>query len=241
MRSAILGAATLLATLALGVALLGTPGASAATSSVQIGSFAAGVGFGGTVELEARDIAPPGLSAWQVDITYDPDVVTVGDCTPANGSLCNPNLHSDTIRVTGVNVTGLEGDALLATIEFTCKAAGSSALALDVGTFADSTPGAPAPIDADVVNGKVTCTAGGGGPPPTPTPTPTPDPDPDGELPGDANCDSVVGAVDAALVLQFGAGLLQGLPCELNADVNGDGAVGAVDAALILQIAAGLI
>lgn len=59
--------------------------------------------------------------------------------------------------------------------------------------------------------------------------------------PGDANCDSVINAVDAALVLQLGAGLLASLPCQANADANGSGAVDSIDAALILQFTAGLI
>lgn len=58
---------------------------------------------------------------------------------------------------------------------------------------------------------------------------------------GDANCDGAVGAIDAALLLQQGAGLLQSIPCPENGDVSGDGMIGAVDAALILQFAAGLV
>jgi hypothetical protein len=50
-----------------------------------------------------------------------------------------------------------------------------------------------------------------------------------------------VNAIDAALILQFAAGLIGSLPCGQNADVNGDGNVDAIDAALILQYAAGLI
>ena len=71
---------------------------------------------------------------------------------------------------------------------------------------------------------------------PTPTPTITPTPAP---LPGDANCDGTVNSIDAALVLQFNAGLLGSLPCR--GDVNGDGKVTSIDAALILQFAAGLL
>lgn len=60
-------------------------------------------------------------------------------------------------------------------------------------------------------------------------------------LPGDANCDGVVNVVDAALMLQVGAGLIGGLPCQSNGDVSGDGTIDALDAALVLQFAAGLI
>ncbi len=70
----------------------------------------------------------------------------------------------------------------------------------------------------------------------TPTPTPTPVP-----LPGDVDCSGAVNSIDAALVLQLGAGLVGSLACEENADVNESSAVNAIDAALILQLVAGLI
>ncbi len=58
---------------------------------------------------------------------------------------------------------------------------------------------------------------------------------------GDANCDSNVNSVDAALDLQFDARLLDSLPCQAAADVNDDGRVDAIDAAFVLQLDAGLI
>lgn len=58
---------------------------------------------------------------------------------------------------------------------------------------------------------------------------------------GDASCNEMVDAVDAALVLQFAAGLLDALPCAGAADVNGDGATDAEDAAMILQFRVGLL
>ncbi len=61
--------------------------------------------------------------------------------------------------------------------------------------------------------------------------------------PGDADCNGAVTSVDAALVLQFDAGLVDILTftCLLVADVNEDGAVNALDATLILQFVAGLL
>jgi hypothetical protein len=62
-----------------------------------------------------------------------------------------------------------------------------------------------------------------------------------GGLPGDANCNGHVDPIDAAIVLQFSAGLIGLAPCPQNANVNGDSVVNPLDAALILQYAAGLI
>ncbi len=60
-------------------------------------------------------------------------------------------------------------------------------------------------------------------------------------LPGDANCDETVDSIDAALVLQYAAGVVSSPACEENADANRDGAIDAIDAALILQYSAGII
>jgi hypothetical protein len=62
-----------------------------------------------------------------------------------------------------------------------------------------------------------------------------------GKIPGDVNCDGLLNSIDAALVLQFSAGLLITLPCFPAADLNLDGVVNPIDAAIILQIDAGLI
>jgi glucose/arabinose dehydrogenase len=70
----------------------------------------------------------------------------------------------------------------------------------------------------------------------TPARSPTPLPSA-----GDVNCDGRVNSVDAALILQRVAGLIQTLPCMAQADVNGDGEADAIDAALILQLEAGLL
>ena len=75
-------------------------------------------------------------------------------------------------------------------------------------------------------------------PSPTPTPTPTPTPLP---LRGDANCDLRVNAIDATVLLQYSAGLLQTLCDAQAADANANGRVDPVDAALVLQLSAGVI
>jgi len=50
-----------------------------------------------------------------------------------------------------------------------------------------------------------------------------------------------VNSIDATLMLQLSAGLVQHLSCQDAADVNHDGRVNALDAALVLQYVAGLI
>jgi hypothetical protein len=73
-------------------------------------------------------------------------------------------------------------------------------------------------------------------PPAQTTSTPTPQ-----GLPGDANCDHSVNSIDAAVVLQYVAGLVGTLPCVGLADANHNGSVNSIDSAVILQFVAGLI
>jgi TolB protein len=58
---------------------------------------------------------------------------------------------------------------------------------------------------------------------------------------GDVSCRDKTNSVDAAIVLQLDARLLDELPCPDLADVNGEGRIDALDAALILQLEARLI
>ncbi|MDP3768440.1 MAG: hypothetical protein Q8S13_10530, partial [Dehalococcoidia bacterium] len=59
-------------------------------------------------------------------------------------------------------------------------------------------------------------------------------------LPASKNAEPADGVLDA-FILQVSVGLLPSLHNEPNADVNLDGGINAVDAALILQYVAGLI
>jgi alpha-tubulin suppressor-like RCC1 family protein len=58
---------------------------------------------------------------------------------------------------------------------------------------------------------------------------------------GDVNCDGQTDSIDAALVLQYVAGLVTSLPCLDAGNVNGDDTISSIDAALILQYSAALI
>ncbi|MCH8065750.1 MAG: hypothetical protein IIC90_07990 [Chloroflexi bacterium] len=57
---------------------------------------------------------------------------------------------------------------------------------------------------------------------------------------GDVNCDKVTNSIDAALILQVDAGLIDTVSCAGVADLNLDGTINSLDAAIILQITAGL-
>ena len=56
---------------------------------------------------------------------------------------------------------------------------------------------------------------------------------------GDANCSGHANSIDALLILQFSAALIDELACPEAADVDSDGAVLSIDASLILQLEAG--
>lgn len=71
--------------------------------------------------------------------------------------------------------------------------------------------------------------------PPTPPPASQP------VTSGNVDCTGGTNPIDALLVLQFSARLIDTLPCPNEGDVNGDGRIGPLDAALILQMSAGLL
>ena len=58
---------------------------------------------------------------------------------------------------------------------------------------------------------------------------------------GDADCDATLQSLDALLILEFAAALVESLPCGDASDMNEDCVLDALDAVLILQVVASLI
>jgi hypothetical protein len=217
--------------------------ASAQGPAVSVGALNARVGVLSKVEVSALAIGAPGLAAWTIDVHYDPSLVTIAACGASQNGICNPHYNDTTVRLTGTNIYGLQGDTTLASIGLACKAAGTGHLDVTINVLADATIGGPRPIDAALQNGAVTCTTETA-PAATPTPTgsnpaATP-PASEPKLPGDADCNGVVNPIDAELILQYEAHSIGSIPCPNDADVNHDGVVNAIDAALTLQKSAGL-
>jgi hypothetical protein len=136
---------------------------------------------------------------------------------------------------------------VIGTVELTCTQTGTLTLVHGRGnTDLIENPTAHAEGQGTTEALDINCGGGGGPtatntpaaatPTPTPTPTPTATPRPRN---GDANKDGTTNAIDAALVLQYGAGLLPSI--NPSSDVSGDGTTNAIDAAVILQYAAGLL
>jgi hypothetical protein len=211
--------AALAALLVLGVVV--ADGASAQGATVRVGRVTVGAGLG-KVELQAQDLGGLGLGAWEVNVTYNPAVVTVVDCDAvAPGGICNENYAPNIIRSVGATAAGMTGERVLASMTFRCDQIATSDLTISIDVFVDAHADAPQPIATKIMNGSITCNAISGGS-------------------GDVDCDGRVTAIDAALVLQYGAALINTLPCIEEADLNGDGRINSIDAFLILVIVAGL-
>ncbi len=115
------------------------------------------------------------------------------------------------------------GDLL--SISLTCGETSSvTDLEIDSASFTGADPDIDPPT---LIDATITCVGPQGSGPPS--------------LIGDADCSSSVSSIDAALVLQYDAGLLETLDCLAGADVNRDGTIDSIDAALILQDVAGLL
>jgi len=144
---------------------LDTPGPDSPT--VSAASVTAAAGAEADAAVQVLGFGPPGLGAWTVDISYDPDVISIVDCAAEPGGeaqgVCNPDYADTVVRITGAVALGLEGDTTLGIITVKCEAAGTSALALSIDVLADATIGDPQETAAHVTDGSVTCGDGGSG------------------------------------------------------------------------------
>jgi len=131
---------------------------------------------------------------------------------------------------------------VIGTVELTCTQTGTLTLAhggsntrlIENPTAHAEGQGTTEALDINCASTPTATLTGTQTPTRTPTPTATPRP-----RNGDANKDGRTNAIDAALVLQYSAGLLPSI--NPSSDVNGDGTTNAIDAAVILQYAAGLV
>ncbi len=128
---------------------------------------------------------------------------------------CAPSTGSGAISFTGP----------IAQADLTCAESGSTDLTLNSGSvFFVPDASSPFPV---LVGATVSCYGSQHSGP--------------GSGEGDANGDSRVNSIDAAVVLQYDAGLTRNLGCMDCSDTNHDGRVNSVDATVILQVDAGLI
>jgi len=139
-----------------------------------------------------------------------------------------------------VDFLGTSIDPALTSASVTCRAEGEATPTPSDTPVATSTPTVGPTGFPSATPATATPTLGPGQTP-TPTPTATTPSTPGGGLKGDANGDGHTNSIDAAIVLQYVAGLVSSLPSLSNADVNHSGSVNSIDAALILQIDAGLL
>ena len=154
------------AMIAMSAGFLGFSRVLAQNEAIGITSESAAPGAQVSVDMSASGIGPPGLGAWTIDIVYDPAVLTAVSCSPAQGGVCNTAYGANTVRVSGASANGVEGDNVLASIEFRCEVEGSSAVTPVIDLLVDATIGDPQPLEAAEQAGSVTCQET----PPTSTP-----------------------------------------------------------------------
>ncbi|MBI4495059.1 MAG: IPT/TIG domain-containing protein [Chloroflexi bacterium] len=234
-------------------------GTSAASAADQFTYQASGPFVGASIEPSSTTVVPgatatvalqatlPGglnLGVWTVDVSYDPAILAVADCTSSTGSLCNTAFGASTVRVTGASATGLAGTQPLADLTFRgIGAPGTSgALSVAIQDFADASA---SPLSATPFGGQIRV-----GPPPTVTAiSPATGPGRGGTLATISGSDFLSGATvalggRAATEVTFisASSLSARTPAHSRAvgDVNGNGSVTSVDALCILRLVAAL-
>jgi len=237
--------------IALGLALLITQIAHAESAHVRLFPSIQSIPSGEHASLEIRVESitdPDGLGSYGFAFDFDPEQLTFESFVNGEflGStkrsvICFPptsdrdgdgNPDPGYIRFAcatqGAQPPGPTGNGTLGTLTFVAKCPGHADITYDPAWTSLSDP-LGGTFDVSTVQAAMTVTG-------TPCATPTPP-----VAVGDTDCDGEVTAIDAALILQLSAGIVDNLECEDAVDVNGDGASNAVDAALVLQFVAGII
>lgn len=150
------------AVLVSGVMLSSSVRAQAPSPSIGVTSSSAAAGGSGVFQIYARDVAPPGLGSWTVDISYDESVISVPQCAPTiQTSSCDPHFAPGMIRATGRTTPGHTGDVVIAQLFYDCaRAGGSSILEVSLSNVSDaSVGGGLALVDVADVDGTVICTS----------------------------------------------------------------------------------
>lgn len=192
-------------------------------TKISLQSASVAIGETVTVALEAF-ATPPGIAVYIIDVEYPEGLLTVMSCAAPPNAFCDDGRAPNAVRFTGASTTGATGRLSLGSITFRagdnhCEAT----LRVHVRLLTEST--LPIVTITAAVNDAVIRIMAG------PASRPS----------GDVNCDGGADSIDAALVLQQDAGLIEALPFSKHGDVNEDGKIDSTDAALILQFTAGLL
>ena len=154
------------------VLLVGDPAGSTGTATIRVGSAEGASGDQITVRLEALGVPEPGLGAFTVDVTYDPNVASPVACQkdPAgtlDAVFCNTAFSGDTIRVGGFRASsGATGGVALAEITFRLVGQTDACGSLDPAAeeFADTDGRSIVPLDLAPGSLCVKGTSGGSTP-----------------------------------------------------------------------------
>jgi len=154
------------------VLLVGDPASSTGTATIRVGSAEGASGTEVMVRLEALGVPEPGLGAFTVDVTYDPNVASPVACQkdPAgtlDAVFCNTAFSGDTIRVGGFRASsGATGSVALAEITFRLVGQTDACGSLDPAAeeFADTDGRSIVPLDLAPGSLCVKGTSGGSTP-----------------------------------------------------------------------------
>ena len=128
---------------------------SRASVTIRIESVVSEVGAEATVAVEAKDISGS-LDAWDILISYDPDVAAAVSCTVHAGGVCDAESDAGMVEVISLDSAGLVSDTVLATVTFRCENEGTTDLSLtnQLGGLPDIVP------EVETKNGVITCQQG---------------------------------------------------------------------------------